>query len=281
MLSPLETMRHYSPYLISLASLFLSACTSAPRSYNSAQVTRVDMPHLVSTPVEKLTEKEKTLEERCRITPDEMIPVSVNKFDVGLPSQWSADEEKEIHELSQKPWEEVQEVIRTPRQAAIYCRRLLTHGNHGKPFGEFSIDNERFGCDYWMSGEYTHELKIVDCDDSAVTAASLLKDNGFGAYILCVQGKTKIPYGAGMARGLIEKDFGHAVFIYKTHEGKLGTVGINENDIVLPEASSIDAFLSTWSTMTNDQYESWVIYDIARAYPDYDTNRRNNNPSAD
>lgn len=213
------------------------------------------------------------------LDPDAMHSVSVAPDHIGTTSQWTDEEVAAIKKLEQASWTMVQQAICTPRQAAIYCTRSLTHGNHGNPWG-FSIDDERFGCDYWMSGEYTHELKIVDCDDAAVTAASLLKDDGFHAYILCVQGITKVPYGAGRAHGLMEKNFGHAVFVYKTHEGKLGTIGINEGDIMIPEVCSIDEFLVKWSEQTKDEYTSWEIIDLGNLIHDYDTNRRNNNPEA-
>lgn len=207
-------------------------------------------------------------EQFCSIQPENMIPVEVSVYDSEGPEQWTNDEITSMSDRAQWSFKDIQKAIATPRQAGIYCTSCLTHGDKGKDPGAPSIDKARFGVeDWWMSGEQTHAMKAVDCDDGAIAAGSLLKDDGYVLYVLVVEGISD--------KG---KDFGHAVELYKTSTGMLGSIGINKSDNRAPRACSIDEFLKEWSVETGDSYKNWVIYDLGRAFPDYDTNLVNNRP---
>ena len=206
---------------------------------------------------------------RGEIYEDEMRCANIGSEDGVSAADITNSDRKKIEELIQSPWEEVAKSINTPREAAAYCLTALTHGG-------WDIDRERWGKDYWMSGKQTHDYKIVDCDDAAMAAASLLKDNGFPGYLLCIEGYTKIPGIWGMTA---RKRFGHAMFIYKTPERLIGSIGINKSDVRAPEARSIDEFLQRFSLDAGDEIETFRIYDIGSVYSDYDTNDSNNNPN--
>jgi hypothetical protein len=206
---------------------------------------------------------------RAEIYFDEMKCVEVKEEDRVSAKDITERDMDQIKGLIQAPWEEVAQTLNTPRQAAAYCLTALTHGGR-------EIDKERFGRDYWMSGKKTHDFKVVDCDDGAMVAGSLLKDNGFSNYILCMTGRETRPGPMGTKTSV---PFGHAVFIYKTTEGDIGSIGINKPDVRSPRVKTMEEFLQHYSTETGDEIEDWHIYDIGSVYPDYDTNSINNNPN--
>lgn len=214
------------------------------------------------------------------VSPDDMVRVVVNEGDARAPSDWGCEDERQASILCAAPYDFVQHAITTPEQAQMYISHCLTHGNHGKPWG-FSIDDELYGCgDYWASGRETHERKVGDCDDGAMAAASALKDDGYPGYILSVEGTTRVfvtgPRGTGFWK---DKEFAHAVFLYRTTDGRFGSCGMNESDYRRPLRRSIDEFLFDWSNAVGDEYSSWTIYDVGRVFPDYDTNHHNNDLS--
>ncbi len=207
-----------------------------------------------------------SLELRCKVSPEQMKGVQFCQEDA------FTEEADTVTKLANYSFCELQQAIQNPAQAAFYCERLLSHGG-------ITIDKDRFGKDWWMSGEQTHANRKCDCDDAAVAAASLLKDDGYPPYVLVIRGLEKkafmIPPGK---TGVVEVPFAHALFLYKTEEGKFGSLGINRFDRRQPNADSIDVFLNGLSIDMKCEINEWVIYDLGRVHPDYDTNSFNNSP---
>ena len=200
---------------------------------------------------------------------EEIVSASVSSDDTASADEFSPEDIARIEMLAQHDYRVLIGQINTPKDAAIYCTQVLTHG--GK-----EIDKQRYGGDFWESLKESHENKVVDCDAAALAAAGLLSDNGYPSYILQLRGYTIIP----MPRiGYTEERFGHAIFLYKTHEGKYGSIGINETDVQVPVAKSLDEFLEILSKSSRDVYESYVIYDVGEANPDFVYNSVNNDPS--
>lgn len=147
--------------------------------------------------------------------------------------------------------------ITTPYEAAIFCTHVLKHGGKG-------TDENRWGGEYWASWPEMLQDHVGDCDDAAVSAVSLLARNGVQTYLMTIDGR-EVVYGP---RGAGEISFGHALCIYKTSDGRYGSVGINKSDIQPPQATSLDEFVSILSATTGYQYNDITIYDMLKAFPD-------------
>jgi hypothetical protein len=201
-----------------------------------------------------------------------MTSIAVLPEDCRTPKECTPAEIQQIIALASAPFQDVQGAITTPAQAALYCERILVHGG-------VSIDKDRFGIDWWMSGEQTHANLKCDCDDAAVAAASLLKDDGYPPYVLVVRGLEKKSFMMPPGKiGVAEVPFAHALFLYKTEEGMFGSIGINRFDRRKPSTDSFDVFITSLSKDMACEIGSCVIYDVGLVHPDYDTNLLNNSP---
>lgn len=211
----------------------------------------------------------------CRVSADDMIPAPIESASTHHPDLWCEGAKEVMSQLAYENFETVQRALDTPDKVGMYIQVNLKHG--GREF-----DQRTFQTDYWMSGLYTNTIKQGDCDDAAVFAASCLKDNKFKPYILVIRGFTPINEGIEVTSkgGKIQREecFGHAVFLYKTLDGKFGSLGMNKIDNRPACHSSIDEFLTDFSTELGDTFSEYLIYDISRLNSHYDTYKCNNSP---
>lgn len=175
--------------------------------------------------------------------PSEMIAVETDESD----PQDITEIVHKVKEAAKKDYKSVIKELKTPLEAKLYCMRILEYEKDSVVYGKE---------DYWASFKYIHENKKDDCDGGALAAAAILSDDGFPPYI-AVLSKETAPRSA------------HAIFVYKTKEGKYGSLGINILDC-FSDWNSIEEIVSFLG------YDSFQIYDISKRFPDYIDNNRDN-----
>lgn len=135
-----------------------------------------------------------------------------------------------------KSYQEVIDIIKTPREAQDYCSYYL----------RYQYDKELYGSeDYWATFNLTHKNRAGDCDDGALAAAALLQDNGYEPLILSMSSYSE----------------GHAVYLYKK-DGKYGSIGINSTDYHEPKFDSLDSLVNTFRPTLFKKYEYYYVINV-------------------
>ena len=146
-------------------------------------------------------------------------------------------------------YREVISQIKTPEQARKYLLDYLTFVPDQKNFGEE---------DYIASFRRIHENGGDDCDGGVITAAALLRDNGYPPLSLCMYKKEHSLNNLG----------GHAIFIYKK-DGKWGTLGILKYDCQSPQYNSVEEIVSKYG------FDKFKVVNVEAEYPDWLNNNIN------
>jgi len=175
-------------------------------------------------------------------------PNKVQKTEIMLSNDSYQNRLEKINSLKYNKPEEMLSEVKDVQDAEIYCSKIMKHARR-------NADKIMYGEDeYWASFKQSYYLRLQDCDDGAIAAASLLYDNGFHSYFLSLQGEKS----------------GHLVFLYKDKEGKFGTIGINEVDCKRPKHKNIKDLIEEFSKDYNEDFSGWRtgVLDAKEIFPD-------------
>ncbi|MDP2908796.1 MAG: hypothetical protein Q8N77_03235 [Nanoarchaeota archaeon] len=185
------------------------------------------------------------------VQPSEMKTVRVDgKLDYKDVRHYMTDEQiRRVEDTAKEDYKTVVKELKTPLEAMIYCTKVLSYEKDINVYGKK---------DYWASFKNIHKNKKDDCDGGAFAAAAILSDDGFPPYIAVFRNNKEA----------------HAVFVYKTTEGKYGSIGINTSDCV-SGCGSIEELRDRLSKV-KDKYTHIKVYDLSKQYPDYIDNDKDN-----
>lgn len=185
------------------------------------------------------------------VKPEDMIPVK--NFPLPTPKDYLKAKEL-VENLKDKTHKEVVAVLKTALEAVVYNVELL----------EYKKDIETFGKrDYHASFKHIHENKKDDCDAGAIAAAAILSDDDFPPYVAILETP-----GINIA---------HEVFVYKTENGKFGSIGINDTDCLF-NYNSLEELRIEICKGLEHKHTKITVYDLGKRYPDFIDNDKDNDP---
>ena len=150
------------------------------------------------------------------------------------PVQQYASSSEVPEDICAYPYERAIESIDTPQQAQRYLWSCMTT--------KIPSPHETF--------RKNHEDGAGECWDYATSAAALLSDDGYPAYILTMRKETE--------------PVGHAVFIYKDEKGfrALGNTPVQQ------AYDSIEGIVRHINRVEGRAYDTRMVIDLGRTYPD-------------
>jgi len=176
----------------------------------------------------------------------EISPKKVEKTRILKSNETNKEKFDKIDILKYQDYNKMLEEVKDIEDAEIYCTKIMKHA--GQDADKIMYGEE----DYWASFNQSFYLRLQDCDDGAIAAASLLYDNGFHPYFLDLDGK----------------ESGHLVFLYKNEECKFGTIGINEKDCKRPKYKDIGKLVEEFNKDYENKFHSYRIIDASSIFPD-------------
>lgn len=174
-------------------------------------------------------------------------PKRVQKKEISQSNETYKERFDKINSIKYNDYKEMLSEAKDVRDAEIYCTEIMKHA--GDKSDEMMYGEE----DYWASFKQSYYLRLQDCDDGAIAAASILYDNGFHPYFLDLNGKKE----------------GHIVFLYKDKEGRFGTIEINKTDCKRPKYKNIKDLINEFSKDYNEDFSGWRtgILDAKNIFP--------------
>ncbi len=141
---------------------------------------------------------------------------------------------------SGKSLDEVIEMVKTPEEAQEFLSCCMTYQD----------DKDNYDvAEYFASPAQTFKRKSGDCEDYAILAAALLKDNGYPPPVLIVDQLNV---------------YRHAVFIYQ-REGKYGVISNSSLEFCLPVRKDLNDVVRG----LNCEYSRYQIVDLRKFFSDW------------
>lgn len=162
---------------------------------------------------------------------------------------------QKVKDVSYDGYEFAIEKVGSFLEAAVYNRVVLTHSKFGEEHDRIYHGEG----DYWASFKKIHGIKMDDCDGGVFSAAALLSDDGFPAYMLAMFGKEAL----------------HGVFLAR-HEKGFGCIGLNKTDTFAPRFKRVKDLVDEIGKNFGRDYFKFRIYDLNLRAPGYIDNGKNN-----